>query len=185
MKALIVYESMYGNTHAVSEAVAEGLRSTGEAKVVPASHLEQADFADVDLLVLGAPTHVHGLPRLSTRRSAEKAAQSSHGRLAMDSGMDAEHGIRSILDELPRGAEAALPKKAAAFDTRLSGPAMFTGSAGRKLARSLRRHGYTGAAAPASFFVDRQDHLLDGEIARAKTWGESLAGQVATPSQGA
>jgi len=177
MKSLIIYESMYGNTRAVAEAVAQGLRTEGEAKTVPVAHVEQADFIDVDLLVLGAPTHVHGLPWLSTRKSAEKAAQSSHGRLTVDPDMDAEHGMRAILDELPGGADTTLPRRAAAFDTRLSGPALFTGSAGRTLARSLRRHGYTGAAAPASFLVDRQDHLLDGEIDRAEAWGRTLAAQ--------
>ncbi len=178
MKALIIYESMYGNTHTVAEAVAEGLRTAGEAKTVPASHVEQKDFADVDLLVLGAPTHMHGLPWLSSRKSAQKAAESSHGRVTLDPDMDAERGMRSILDELPGGTETALPKKAAAFDTRLSGPVLFTGSAGKTLAKTLRRHGYTGAASPASFLVDKKDHLLEGEVDRAKEWGETLAGRV-------
>lgn len=183
MKALIIYESMYGNTHAVAEAVAEGLRAEGEAKVVPASDAEQADFAGVDLLVLGAPTHVHGLPRPSTRKSAQKAAESSEGRLTLDDGMDAEHGMRAVLDELPDGADAGAPKMAAAFDTRISGPALLTGSAGRTLAKSLRRHGYAGAAAPASFLVDRQDHLLDGETDRAQAWGRTLAGQLGASAE--
>lgn len=178
MKALIIYESMYGNTHAVAEAVAAGLRSAGEVKVVPAAQAEQADMANVDLLVLGAPTHAHGLPRRSSRKSAAKAAKSSDGRRTLDPDMDEEHGIRTILDELP-GPDTALPQKAAAFDTRLSGPVLFTGSAGRTLAKSLRRHGYKGAASPASFLVDRQDHLLAGEIDRAEEWGRTLAGQVA------
>lgn len=177
MKALIIYESMFGNTHAVADAVAKGLRTGGEAKVVSAAQVGKDDFADVDLLVLGAPTHVHQLPWLSSRRSAQKAAESSHGSLTLDPAMEAEHGMRSILDELPGGADTAMPKKAAAFDTRLSGPVLFTGSAGRTLARSLRRHGYRGAAAPASFLVDRKDHLLDGEIDRAEAWGRVLVGQ--------
>jgi flavodoxin len=29
MRALIIYESMFGNTHAVADAIAEGLRTSG------------------------------------------------------------------------------------------------------------------------------------------------------------
>jgi hypothetical protein len=171
MKSLIIYESMYGNTHAVAEAIAEGLRTAGEAKVVSTADAEKTNFTDVDLLVVGGPTHLHSLPFLSTRRSAAKAAESSHGRLVMEPGTGGETGLRNVLEELPAGAG----KAAAAFDTRLSGPALLTGHASKPIAKRLRRRGYAPAAAPASFLVDRQDRMLAGELDRAVAWGKSLA----------
>lgn len=171
MKSLIIYESMYGNTHAVAEAVAEGLRTAGEARVVSTADAGKADLADVDLLVVGGPTHVHNLPWLATRRSAAKAAESSHGRLRMEAGAEGRNGLRNVLEDLPAGAG----KASAAFDTRLSGPVLFTGHASKPIARRLRRRGYAPAAAPASFLVDRQDRMLDGELDRAVAWGKTLA----------
>ncbi|MFL6114535.1 MAG: flavodoxin family protein [Catenulispora sp.] len=63
MRALVVYESMYGNTRAVAEAVASGLRPAYETEVKPAVDIGAADVDRADLLVVGGPTHVHGLPR--------------------------------------------------------------------------------------------------------------------------
>jgi Flavodoxin len=171
MKSLVIYESMYGNTRAVAEAVAEGLRTAGEATVVSTADAGKADLTDVDLLVVGGPTHLHGLPRLATRRSAAKAAESSHGRLVMEPGAEEETGLLTVLEDLPAGAG----KAAAAFDTRLSGPVLLTGRASKPIAKGLRRRGYVRAVAPASFLVDRRDRMLDGELDRAVAWGKSLA----------
>lgn len=171
MKAAVIYESMYGNTHAVADAVAEGLRTAGEARVVSAADAAKADLTDVDLLVVGGPTHVHSLPWITTRRSAAKAAESSHGRLTMEPGAEEATGLRTVLEDLPAGAG----KSSAAFDTRLSGPVLFTGHASKPIAKRLRQRGYTPAAAPASFLVDKENRMLDGELDRAVAWGKSLA----------
>lgn len=182
MKAVIIYESMFGNTHAVADAIAVGLRSGGEATVVSAADAGKADLSDVDLLVVGGPTHVHGLPWLSTRKSAIREAETSHGRLRAEPGAE-EYGLRTVLEDLPEGGHAAREGKgngakhraAAAFDTRRSGPALLTGRASRAIAKRLRKRGYESAAAPASFLVDGKEQLLDGEIDRAVAWGRSLA----------
>ena len=69
MKTLVVYESMFGNTRAVAEAIAEGL---GSAEVVEVSAAPVVLPVDLELLVVGGPTHVHGMSR---RRTREDAAQ--------------------------------------------------------------------------------------------------------------
>jgi len=74
MRAVVVYESMYGNTHQVAEAIGAGLRSSFEVSVVPVSEAGPAVLADADLLVVGGPTHVHGMSRTSTRKAAVEAA---------------------------------------------------------------------------------------------------------------
>ena len=67
MRAVIVYESMYGNTHAVANSVAEGLRDEAcDVTVVPVGRATEELTGHCDLLVVGGPTHMHGLPRPST-----------------------------------------------------------------------------------------------------------------------
>ena len=69
MRAVIVYESMYGNTHAVANSVAEGLRDEAcDVTVVPVGRATEELTGHCDLLVVGGPTHMHGLPRPSTRK---------------------------------------------------------------------------------------------------------------------
>src|SRR5437867_2546462 len=63
MRALVVYESMYGNTHLVADAIADGLRTNGEVTVVPVKELSAELVDRADLLVMGSPTHVHGMTR--------------------------------------------------------------------------------------------------------------------------
>ena len=71
MKALVVYESLYGNTAKIGEAIATSLRARGlEVAAVPVPKIEPAEATGVDLLVVGGPTHVHGMSRSSTRRTA-------------------------------------------------------------------------------------------------------------------
>lgn len=55
MKAVVVYESMYGNTHQVADAIGTGLENCFEVRVVPVSHADHAVLADADLVVVGGP----------------------------------------------------------------------------------------------------------------------------------
>jgi flavodoxin len=169
MRALIVYESMYGNTHAIADGIAEGLRDVAEVQVASVHEATAGLVAAVDLLVVGGPTHVHGLSRPSTRDAALKDAE-------LPADPDAEGpGVREWLDGLPDVAGVA----AAAFDTRIDGPAILTGRASRGIHKRLRGRGFDTVAEPESFLVDRKGHLHDGERERARAWGASLAGRLA------
>ena len=70
MRAIIVYESMYGNTRHIAEAIARGIDDSGTVRVVPVSAAEAVSLANFDLVVVGGPTHVHGMSRASTRHAA-------------------------------------------------------------------------------------------------------------------
>jgi flavodoxin len=78
MQAVVVYESMYGNTHLVADAIGAGLSTAFDVSVVPVSQASPAVMADASLVVVGGPTHVHGLSRAATRKAAVQA-----GRLLM------------------------------------------------------------------------------------------------------
>jgi Flavodoxin domain len=84
MNTLVVYESVYGNTRAIAEAIAEGL---GGAPVVPVSRAEVAD--GTELLVVGGPTHMHGL---ATARSRQMGAEAAHEDAVQDSEGPLEDG---------------------------------------------------------------------------------------------
>ena len=74
MRAFVVYESLYGNTHAVAEAIAVGLREHGEVDLVAVADAASLNLADADLLVVGGPTHVHGMSSEHSRKSAHEDA---------------------------------------------------------------------------------------------------------------
>jgi hypothetical protein len=171
MRAVVVYESMYGNTHVIADAIGAGLADGFDVAVVRVTDVGSAALAEADLLVVGGPTHMHGMSRPSTRKAAVKAAQDAGGQLALEP--DAlRAGLREWLDSLGKNKVRA---KAAAFDTRLQGPAAFTGSAAKGVGKALRHHGYDLVAEPESFLVTKDNDLVAGERDRALTWGASLA----------
>ena len=63
------------------------------------------------------------------------------------------------------------PVRAAAFDTRMHGPAALTGRAAKGVTRLLREHGFDVVAEPESFLVTKQD--------RARDWATKLAAGIA------
>jgi hypothetical protein len=87
-------------------------------------------------------------------------------------------GLREWFGSLGR-----YPAKAAAFDTRLHGPAALTGRASKGITRLLRAHGFDVVAEPASFLVTRQDRLVPNELHRAREWGTKLAADIARPAR--
>jgi Flavodoxin len=173
MKTVIVYESMYGNTHAIAEAIGEGLSTAGEVTVVPVADAGQHLLGQADLVVVGGPTHAHGMSRAATRKGAADAARKTGQHLDMDPAVDSG-GIRDWLAAL-----SLLDVPAAAFDTRMNGPAVLTGRASKGIASLLRGHGCTVVADPESFLVTKRDELYPGEKDRARQWGASLAAKAA------
>ena len=171
MRALVVYESMYGNTHAVAEAIGRGLAEAAEVTVVPVGQATQQLVETADLVVVGGPTHVHGMTRPSTRKAAIEQAEKD---LELDLDPDAAgEGVREWLGSLRRVSAAA-----AAFDTRVHAPAAFTGRASKGIDRELRKHGLRAVVEPESFLVDKENHLEPGEQGRAEAWGQLLLDQM-------
>jgi len=82
MRALVVYESMYGNTHRVAIDIAAGLRATHEVTLVPVTRATRELVAAADLIVAGGPTHLHGMSTASSRRMAAQAARKQDSGLA-------------------------------------------------------------------------------------------------------
>jgi flavodoxin len=144
MRALIVYDSLYGNTEKIAKAI--GSTVGGEADVLRAAEVDPGDVKDLDLLIVGSPTH-GGRPT--------EAIQGLLGRLE---------------ESLPAGTSVA------AFDTRLAARwvAIFGYAAGR-IARTLEESGGTLAASPQGFVVERrQGPPRGGELERAADWAREV-----------
>ena len=178
MQVVIVYESIYGNTRRVAEAIAAGAAATAGPEAVRLLNVTEAgpDAADdADLLIVGAPTHALRLPTPGSRNNAPAAAfppsdQSVEVAPGTTLLWSAPVGAREWLATLHRAAPGA---RAAAFDTRLPNP--LAGGAARPIARALRRHGYTLIARPQGFIVKgSRGPLRNGEQERAQTWGAGL-----------
>ena len=165
MRSLVVCESLFGNTEAVAVAIAEGLSHYGESGVLSPDAADLTEIDQVDLLVVGAPTHAWGLPRQRTVISGKHRGSFGAGPL-----------VREWLD----GLSAGTGRPAVAFATRLDKPRALTGSAAGGIARRLRKHGWARVVAPESFLVvGTEGPLRDGELERARAWGDALGVVVA------
>lgn len=164
MRALIVYESMFGNTRDIAYAVAEGLTPHLDVDVVEIADAPEDPGDEVGLLVVGGPTHALGLSRPKTRADAV-------ARTTTTPVVSRDAGLREWLDALPKTRRR---RDAAAFDTRIRVRGL-PGSAARGAAKRLRRRGYRLVWPTQSFYVtDTTGPLAEDELERARTWGHRL-----------
>ena len=168
MQSVVVYESMYGNTHLIADAIAKGLATYGEVHVMPVAKADQARIADADLVVVGGPTHVHGMSRPSTRKAAIGAAEKPGSDLHLDPDADGT-GLKEWFAAMDGTTGCA-----AAYDTRAPGPEVLTGRASKRIGRLLRQRGFTLLVEPESFIVTRNNHLEPDEMRHARSWGLEL-----------
>lgn len=164
MKIVVVFESMFGNTQVIAEGIAEGLGSAGEVTVGNVDEIAAESVGDADLIVLGGPTHVHGMARMSTRFPKQDNAKYAPP-------LPGHEVLRNWIDRMPKGSA-----EVAAFDTRFDKAAWLTGSAAKKIARKVASKGYHVVAIESFFVVGGDGPLADGERARAVAWARDLAG---------
>ncbi len=166
-RALVVFESMFGNTQQIAGAVAKGLSSSLPTVILEVGAAPTVLPDDVDLLLVGGPTHAFGLSRTGTR---ENAIRQAGGRVVSEG-----IGLREWLAALARtGGGVAV----AAFDTRIAKPRV-PGSAARAAEKCLRKLGFRVVAASESFYVaGTAGPLVEGETERARAWGEKLGQDV-------
>jgi hypothetical protein len=167
MKALVVYESMWGNTERVAEAIADGLRESMEVELVEVNQAPVEPDSEVGLIVAGGPTHAFSMSRTTTRADAvNRGADHTASDL----------GLREWLDRLPTGHHS---QRVATFDTRVDKVRHLPGSAAKAAAKAAHRHGFPRAEHVESFYVDDMEGpLLDGELERAVDWGRQIAASV-------
>lgn len=173
--AWVVYESMFGNTRSIAEAIAEGLDDQIGCEVLEVGQAPESLPDDVVLLVAGGPTHAFGMTRPSTRESA-------HGQAKADQPIVSPgRGLREWLEGLP---EPPAPIAFATFDTRVNHPRV-PGSAAHGADRVLRRLGLRRLVKPQTFWVEGTlGPVLEGQEPAARAWGESLGALLPERSAG-
>lgn len=164
MKAVVVYESFWGNTAAVAKAIAEGIGSGTQALATDEATAEA--IAGADLIVAGAPLIAFGLP---TEQMHENISKTETNKAHLP---DLSHRpLSSWLESLKEGTG-----KAAAFETKIW---WSPGSAAKKILGKLEAVGYKAAAKPEKFIVtDKYGPLKDGELEHARQWGADLAASI-------
>jgi hypothetical protein len=175
VRVVVVCESYSGCTAALARAVADELAGSPHAPQVELHQLATAptDLRGVDLLVVGVPTHLCGLPSAASRwlqaqwwgdPQGPARPRRPHGRPRP------RRGARewSRLVRLSPGTPAAV------FDTRSVLRAPGTAAAG--LARRLLHRGARLVLPPEGFVVHGvRGPLVDGEVQRAHRWARAAA----------
>jgi hypothetical protein len=160
MRAIVVYESHWGNTAAVARAIADGIGP--EARALTTDEATADAVAGVDLIVAGGPVMAFRLP-------TDKMLEGLATRPAKGPAPDLTHpSMRAWLSGLPVG-----HGRGAAFET---GVRWSPGSATGAIEAELHRAGYTPITRSRRFVVTgTTGPLKTGEIERAQAWGEELA----------
>lgn len=161
MSVLIVHESLFGNTEQLATAVAAGLGGPDHVTTVAAADAPDHIPDDVALLLVAGPTHAFSMTRPGTRADAvTKGARPDR----------AGTGIREWIERVEPRPELSV----VTFDTRVH-VKLVPGSAAKSAARALRARGFARTRRGETFWVEDTDGpLRDGELERARAWGESL-----------
>jgi len=152
MKSIVIFASHHGNTLKVAEAIAAELATHGSAQLLPVEYAPETLPRDLDLIIVGGPTEAHHMTE-PLARFLESAERPAFDGVA-----------------------------AAAFDTRLKGPAWLWGSAAYGLAGMLKSFGVRLVVPPENFFVTGPfgteggiSTLFPGELDHARKWAAEVA----------
>ncbi len=159
MKALVIYDSIYGNTQSIARSIGKALGPREDVETVKVSDVKEQQIAETDLLVVGSPTRAFRPTR----------------------------PVSDFLKKLPANAIRGL--KVAAFDTRISltditSPVLrrflgLFGYASQPIANGLRKKGGELIMPPEGFFVEASEGpLKDGELLRAEQWARQIANRL-------
>lgn len=154
MKALVVYDSVYGNTEKIARAIASALGGPGDVQISRASNVSPEQLKGVELTVVGSPTQ----------------------------GFRATKSVSDFIESIPQDVLKGI--KVAAFDTRIAGKeagagvrfiAKLGGFAAPRIAEVLKKKGSDLLVPPEGFAVkDREGPLAEGELERAMAWAKQI-----------
>ena len=156
MRSVVIFDSEFGNTRDIAETIAAELHASGFVEVdkVGTPAAEAIIPSDVDLLIVGGPTQMHGV----------------------------SPAMRAYLGTFHAGSLAGV--RVAAFDTRVSGGPLFTGAASGGIAKFLDKFGATLVVPPESFIVSgREGPLAEGELEHARAWARQILAVVPQPEE--
>lgn len=153
MKALVIYDSQFGNTEAIARAIAEGIG--GYSRTALVREVQPSQLDGTELLVVGSPTQGGKPTRAVVDWLSNLSKDSLKGKsvAAFDTRIDAS--------------TSAVPLRLLM---------KLIGYATPRIASSLQHDGGRLLAPVEGFIVDaKEGPLRDGEAARARNWAQRLA----------
>jgi flavodoxin len=156
MKAMVIYDSYFGNTEKVARAIGEALGPGENVQSLKVSDVKPEQLEGIELLIVGSPTRA----------------------------FRATAAINGFLKKIPAGGLRGV--QVAGFDTRISTEDIKSrmllflvkifGYAAEPISKKLQKKGGEAAAAPEGFIVkDTEGPLKDGELERAAAWAKKIA----------
>lgn len=155
MKALIVYDSVFGNTGKIAQAMGKAL-GLPESDVIRVNQAKAEQIDGLELLIVGSPTR----------------------------GFNATRPLYDFLKSLPanklKGIRVAAFDTRVSVETvksaLLTSLVKFFGYAAEKIAKRLQKKGGKLISTPEGFFVDdREGPITQGELERAAEWVKKIA----------
>ncbi len=153
MKALVVYDSVFGNTEQVAYAIRDSLDS--DVEVLRVGDAKHKRLAGLDYLIVGSPTRAFNPTKAITTFLKKMPRDSLKGIkvAAFDTRLDTEDVNSSVLNVFVN----------------------LFGYAAKPIADRLQKKGGTLVSPPEGFYVeDTEGPLRDDELERAATWTEQL-----------
>lgn len=154
MKAVVLYDSAFGNTEQVAQTIAESIGGAYDVRLLLLDDAAPTALIGADLVIVGSPTQ----------------------------GGQPTQKLRMFLAKLP--ANIFKNVHVAAFDTRFSDKdhgmgvrllMRVIGFAASKIARSLRAKGGVLIVPPVGYIVsDKEGPLAEGELERAMHWAQGV-----------
>ncbi len=155
MKAIVIYDSQFGNTEKIAQAVRDALSDTAETRLMRASSVAPRDLMAADLLVVGSPTQRFHATELVDRFLKGASL----------------HGIRAAAFDT-RFDMNDVDSRTLRLAVKVAGDSAY---AAPRIAAVLEKAGATMVAAPEGFIVtDTEGPLRDGELERAAEWARRL-----------
>lgn len=153
MKTIVIFDSIYGNTKAIAEAIGQGM--TGDVKVLNVKDAGISELKNLDLLIVGSPTH-GGRPSKYTT---------------------------AFLESIPRNALINIRVAAFDTSISSEGKGLFMRTvinffayAAKPILDRLKKKGGIAVAEPEGFFVEgREGPLKAGELERATQWAREIS----------
>ena len=170
MKVMVIYDSMFGNTAQVAQAIADGLNGAspdeGTVDLRKIGDARPDELSSLDLLIVGSPTQ-----RFNTTT-----------------------GMRDFLKKIPR--KALCGTIVAGFDTRLTEEELHShgallgklvdwfGYAAPRISEGLENKGGHAVVPPEGFYVGgTEGPLLEGELPRAARWAQHVIARMQNPPE--
>jgi len=163
MKALVIYDSAYGNTERIAQVVGSTLGSNEDASVLKVSDVRLDQLTGVDLLIIGSPTQrFRPTPGISNMLEAIPIDSLKGIKVAT-------FDTRLTISEINKTAVLA-------FFVRLSGESAY---AAKHIADRLKKKGGQLILPPEGFFVEGMEGpLVQGELDRAADWAKHISTEI-------